>query len=111
MPETPNTVRPAPLRDEAASYRPVSGLAVAALFVTAVAAVTVVVLWVIARVRGRPVLAWQALFVAAVGLGLAVAARWRLWRAEGTRTGLGLARVATWLGVLSFGAYGAYFAA
>jgi hypothetical protein len=111
MPDTPNTVRPAPLRDEAPGYRPVASIAVAALAVTAVAAAWVIIIWIAARMRGRPILAWPALLVAAVGLGLAITARWQLRRAEGTRTGHGLARAATWLGVLSLGAYGAYFAA
>src|SRR2546423_1111077 len=108
MPDTPNTLRTGPERDEAAGYRPASGVAVAAVAVAGVTALTVLGVWVTAKVRGRPILVWQLLPVAAVGVALAVVARWKLRRVEGTRTGQGLATAALWVSLLALGGYGAY---
>jgi hypothetical protein len=109
MPDTPYTLRPQ--RDEAEGYRPVSGLAVAAIALAGLTAVTVIGVWVTAKMRGRPILVPGVLLAAVAGLGLAAAARWQIRRSEGTRTGLGLATTAFWLSLLSLGGYGAYFAA
>jgi hypothetical protein len=111
MPDTPNTLRAIPERDEAEGYRPVSPLAVAALIVSGLTALLVVSIWIIARARGRPILVPAVLFAAVGGLALAVAAGWQVRRSEGTRTGLRLARGAFWLSVFSLGGYGAYFLA
>lgn len=109
MPDTPHTIRP--MRDEAEGYRPISGVAVAAIGVAGVAALTVVSVWVTAKMRGRPVIVPAVLFLAGVGLATAVVARWQIRRSEGTRTGLGLATVAFWLSLLALGGYGAYILA
>src|SRR4051794_796562 len=111
MADRPQTVSPRPERDQAATYRPVAGLAVAAIFLAGVTAATVLGVWITARARGRPVLASWLMVVAAVALILSAVARWQVLRSDGTRTGLGLARAALWLSLLSLGAYGAYYLA
>jgi hypothetical protein len=111
MADTPNTVRSGPERDEAEGYRPLSALAVMALALAGVTAATVLSIWITAKIRGRPILIWQVMLVAAVALGLAVTARSQLRRSDSTRAGLGLAKVALWLSLFSLGGYGAYFAA
>jgi hypothetical protein len=111
MPDRPSALSTNPERDEAAGYRPVSALAVAALILAGLAAITVVVIGILTRTGGRPILAPLVLVLAAGALAVSVAARWHVRRAEGTRTGVGLSRTAMWLSILSFGGYGAYFAA
>ncbi|HEY1377299.1 MAG TPA: hypothetical protein VGF55_10920 [Gemmataceae bacterium] len=109
MPDTPNTVRPGPERDEAAGYRPVSGVAVAAAAVAGISAVAVLGVWATAKVRGRPILVKELLPLAAVGVALAVVARWQLRRIGNARTGHGLASAALWVSLLALGGYGAYY--
>jgi hypothetical protein len=111
MPDRPSALSTNPERDEAAGYRPVSALAVAALILAGLAAVTVVVIGILTKTGGRPILAPLVLVLAAGALAVSLAARWHVRRAEGTRTGVGLSRTAMWLSILSFGGYGAYFAA
>src|SRR5687767_9343624 len=90
---------------EPAAYAPVSGLAVAALLISGITAFAIVALLVGARLAGKPSTATLLLVPAAVGFGLATAARWQIRRGEGTRSGLGLANVAWWLAILSGGSY------
>jgi hypothetical protein len=111
MADRPQTLRPGPERDEAATYRPVAGLAIAAILLAGVTAATLLGVWITARARGRPVLVSWLLVVAAIGLVLSAVARWQVIRAQGTRTGMGLARAALWLSLLSLGSYGAYYLA
>jgi hypothetical protein len=111
MPDRPPALTSDPERDEAAGYRPVSGLAVAALLLAGVSAVAVVVIGLLIWRGGRPILSPGVLVLGAFGLALSIAARWHVRRAEGTRTGLGLSRAAFWLSILSLGSYGAYYAA
>jgi hypothetical protein len=111
MPDSPHTVRPGPQRDEAEGYRPISAVAVAALAVSGLTVLTVLGIWLTAKVRGRPVLVPGILFVAAVGLGLALAARWHVLRSQGTRSGLRLTTIAFWLSLFAFGGYGASYLA
>ncbi len=98
-------------RDEAAGYRPISAIAVAALLLAAVTVITVISVGVIMRVGGRPVLSPAVLVLAAASVGVSMAARWRVRRSGDTRTGIGLTRLAMWLSILALGGYGAYFAA
>lgn len=111
MPDTPHTIRSGPQRDEAEGYRPVSAIAVAALAVSGLTVLTVIGIWLTARSRGRPVLVPAVLLVAAIGLGLALAARWQVVRSQGTRTGLRLTTFALWLSLFSLLGYGAYYLA
>jgi hypothetical protein len=87
----------------------VSGLAVAALGVSALAALVVLTVGVAAKIKGRPVLLPSVLFLAGLGLVLSIAARWHIQRAEGTRAGRKLASIALWLSLLSGFGYGAYY--
>ena len=107
MPDRPNVLPAGLERDEAAGYRPVSGLAVAALMLAAASAVAVIAIVVLTRVRGRPILVPTVLVTAAIAFALSLAARWKVARSLGTRSGLGLAKAAVWISVLSFGGYGA----
>jgi hypothetical protein len=109
MSDRPQTVGPE--RDVAVGYRPVSGLAIAAVLLAGATTVAVVAIAVLAKVGGQPVLTPTVLVLAAISLGVAFAARWHVRRSEGARGGMGLARTAIWLSVLCFGGYGAYFAA
>lgn len=63
-------------------YTPVSGLAVASLLVSGVAAVVIAAMGIGARVSGKPSTEPLLIVPAIVGLILAVAARWRIGRAR-----------------------------
>ena len=56
MPDRPTAVSTDPERDEAAGYRPISGLAVAALLLAGVTAVTIVFVGLLIWRGGRPIL-------------------------------------------------------
>jgi hypothetical protein len=107
MADLPSSLRPE-TRPEAATYRPLSGLAVAALIVSGLGAAVIAILAVAARLSSKPVLYPWVLILPLAGVALAVAAQWHLRRAEGTRVGAGLAAAGLWLGVLFGGGYGAY---
>lgn len=92
-------------------YTPVSGLAVASLLVSGVAAVVIAAMGIGARVSGKPSTEPLLIVPAIVGLILAVAARWRIRASQGARTGLKLANAAWWIAALSGGGYAAYFIA
>jgi hypothetical protein len=109
MPERPHTLAPGPQRDEAAGYRPVAGLAIAALIVAGLTGITVLSIAVMIGTRHRPILSPLAVLLAAAGLMLSTAAWWQIRRSEGTRTGFGLTRIAFWVSLLSLGGYGAYY--
>jgi hypothetical protein len=113
MADTPRTLTPAPAvtPDAAATYRPVSGLAVAALGVAVLAAVVIVIAGVAAKLKGRPVLLPSLFLLAGLGLALSLTARWQIRRAEGTRAGIKLANWGLWLSLLFGLGYAAYYAA
>ncbi|HEX4591846.1 MAG TPA: hypothetical protein VH120_18050 [Gemmataceae bacterium] len=112
MPDPSNTLRPAPERDEAVGYRPVSAPAVAAIMLAGATALAVVVTWFMAWViRKRPILVWQLLPLAALSVVWAIVAVRHVRRSQGARTGLRLARTALWLSVACLGGYGAYYLA
>src|SRR5205814_5128658 len=72
-------------------------------------ALVVTILGVAAQASSKPVLYPMVLLLPLAGVALAVAARWHLRRAEGTRVGAGLAGAALWVGVLFGGGYAAYY--
>jgi hypothetical protein len=110
MPDRPHTIQPAPQRDEAVGYRPLSGPAVAAVILAGVTTACVLVTWLMAWfVRHRPVLVWHLIPMAVISLALAIIGIRHVRRSGGARTGLGLARTALWLSVFCLGAYGAYY--
>jgi hypothetical protein len=111
MPDRRQAISSGPERDEAVGYRPVSGLAVAAVFVAGAAAIAVLLIVIGVAYRHRPILSKPALVLAAVGLALSVASYCQVRRADGTRSGWGLIRIAFWLSLLSLGGYGAYYLA
>src|SRR5206468_1367325 len=100
MPDTPPAVKPAPAPApaDAEVYKPLSGPAIVGLAVAVLAAVIIVVIGIVAKVKGRPVLSPYALFLAGLGLALSAAARWQIVRSGGTRAGLRLTTVGLWLG-------------
>jgi hypothetical protein len=108
MADLSNAIRPE-ARPDAPGYRPLSGLAVAAVIVSGFGAIVVTVLGVAAKLASKPVLYPSVLFLPIVGIALALAARWQLRRAEGTRVGGGLASAGLWLGILFGGGYAAYY--
>jgi len=108
MADLSNAIRPE-VRPDAPGYRPLSGLAVAALIVSGCGAVVIAVLGIAATLASKPVLYPSVLFLPLAGVVLALITRWQLRRAEGTRVGGGLATAALWLGVIFGGCYGAYY--
>src|SRR5438552_14320950 len=98
MPDTPRTTAPPPPppTDVAAGYRPISGLAIAALGVAVLTAVIVLVIVAVSLAKGRAILAEWVVALAVLGLALSVVARWQIRRSEGTRAGLGLAGISIW---------------
>jgi hypothetical protein len=108
MADLSNAVRPE-ARPDAPGYRPLSGLAVAAVIVSGFGALVVTILCVAATLASKPVLYPSVLVLPIVGIVLALAARWQLRRAEGTRVGGGLAAAGLWVGIIFGGSYGAYY--
>ncbi len=84
---------------ETLNYRPVSGLAIAALVVAAVYSAIVSVVAVIAFSSGTPVFLPETLMFPLIAAILAVAAFLQIRAAEGTRSGLALAKWAWWLSI------------
>lgn len=108
MNDTPRTISPGPQRDVAEGYRPVSALAVAALIVACGAALSVIGVWITAKVGGRPLVYPMLLLAAGLGIVLGLAALWHIRRTQESRGGKKLARSALWISLLTLGAYGAY---
>jgi hypothetical protein len=92
-------------------YRPISGLAIAALGVAVMTAVIVLVIIAVSLVKGRAILADWVVALAVLGLTLSVIARWQIRRSEGTRAGLGLTSTAIWLCLILGLGYAAFLAA
>jgi hypothetical protein len=84
---------------ETLNYRPVSGLAIAALVVAVVYSAIVSVVAVIAFSSGTPVFLPGTLVFPLLAAILAVAAFLQIRAAEGTRSGLALAKWAWWLSI------------
>src|SRR5262249_12235379 len=94
---------------EPLAYRPVSGLAIAALGFAALYTAIVLVFGVVALLQGVPFLLPTWLIVLPVaGAVLAFCARRQIRGSEGTRAGLKLAEWAWWLSVLAGLGYTAY---
>src|SRR5262249_30346034 len=90
-------------------YRPVSGLAIAALGLAAVFAVLVLAVGGGAMFTGSPfILDFWLLLLPISGGALAVVALWQIRVSEGTRAGGTLATVALWLSLLFGLGYAAY---
>ena len=111
MPETPHTAPPPAPPDAAAGYRPISGLAIAALGLAVVTALIITAIGIASRVKGKAILVWPLVGLAAVGLVMSLVARWQIRRSEGTRAGLGLANAAWWVSLLFGCGYAAFLAA
>jgi hypothetical protein len=95
--------------EDTARYQPLSLLAVAAILAAGLLAVIVVLLTAAGLYSRKPVLE-PILILFAVGAALlALAARWHIANSEGTRAGLGLAKLALWISVICGLCYGAYF--
>jgi hypothetical protein len=95
---------------ETVSYRPVSGLAIAALIIAALYAVVVGGVGIVAFASGTPFFLpiWMFIIPAA-SFVLAVIAGRQIRTAEGTRSGQGLVAWAWWLSVLFGVGYGAFY--
>jgi hypothetical protein len=90
-------------------YKPVSAVSVAALIVSGLFVLIVVITAISAFVSKRPALNWEILLIAVLGLGLSIAGRLHVRRSEETRTGLRLATIAWWLSVLGGVIFAAYY--
>jgi hypothetical protein len=91
-------------------YRPVSGLAIAALVIAVGYAIVVGGVAIIALASGTPVFpgTWT-LIIPAISFTLAVIASRQIRMSEGTRSGLGLVTWAWWLSILFGVGYGAVY--
>ena len=92
-------------------YRPLSGVAVAAIAVAGLYAIILIITAVSAIVSKRPALNTTLLYIPIVGIILAIAARTHIRRSEGTRLGMQLANAAWWISVTGGIGFGAYYAA
>jgi len=95
--------------EDSGSYRPVSGLAIAGLALSALYAALVVVSAVAALIQRAPFFlsSWM-IFLAIGGVILSGLAMWHIRKAEGTRAGLKVARWGLWLSVVTGSVYTAY---
>ena len=91
------------------SYRPVSGLALAGLVVSALFAILIAASLAVGIVKGTPIFFPIAIvLVAVVGFGLSYAGYRQIMTSEGTRVGVGIARLGMALAVASGLGYMAY---
>ncbi|HLW65014.1 MAG TPA: hypothetical protein VKS79_06795 [Gemmataceae bacterium] len=95
--------------EDPARYQPLSLLAVAAVLVSGVLALVIVVLTGAGLYCRKPILEPVLILLALGGAILALAARWHIANSEGTRAGTGLAKAALWISVIGGLCYGAYF--
>src|SRR5262249_47832262 len=95
--------------EDTARYQPLSLLAVAAILAAALLTIVVVLLTAAGLYSRKPVLEPVLILLAVGGVILALAARWHIAYSEGTRAGIGLAKVALWMSLICGLCYGAYF--
>ncbi len=107
MAELTPSAQPQPV--ERTDYKPLSGLALAAIIVASLYTLIAGLLVVVGLISGKPVVIKGLLVLAIVGLALAIAGRIAIQRSEGTRAGLGMTQVAWWLSILGGAGYAAYF--
>src|SRR5262245_30529435 len=107
MAELPS-LPPAERAVDVAEYQPLSGVAVAAVAVSGLFAIILLVTVVTGFYTRKPALNSNLLLLAVAGFILAIVARMQIRRSEGTRTGLKLASVAWWISVIFGIAYGTY---
>ena len=100
---------PAPATAPDDSYRPISGLALAGLVVSALFAILIAASLFVGVVKGSPIFFPIAIvLVAVVGFGLSYAGYRQILSSEGTRVGVGIARLGMGLAVVSGLGYAAY---
>ena len=97
--------------DSEIDYKPISGVAVAAVVVSGFFVLFVLSTSIAAMITKRPALNIPFLFLAGLGLALSIAARAHIRRSEGTRAGLSWASAAWWMSVLGGVGFGAYLGA
>jgi hypothetical protein len=102
---------PAAQRPAEPGYQPLSGYAVAAVIVSGVFALALVILVGIGLWSRRTPLSYELLLVPVTGLVLAIIARSHIRNAEGTRTGVKLANASWWICVLGGAGFAAFLAA
>lgn len=90
-------------------YKPISGLAVAALIAGIVTGLLLLAFGIAAMTSHRPFLNWFVLVLAFGALGLAIAAKIQLARSEGTRAGGKVASLALFLNLALALGYMAYW--
>lgn len=97
--------------DEAPTYTPLSGLAVAALGVAVIGAVGIAAILWAARQAGKPAFEPWLLLGPVAGLLLGLLARRQVVRSEGAQTGRSLATAGVFVSILAGGSYAAYLVA
>jgi hypothetical protein len=102
----PNAASPRP--GENLDYQPVAPMAVFAILLASLLTILVISLVGVGLYIRKPVIVWELLLLAGLGLFLSVFARIQIRNSEGTRTGLRLATTAWWMCVLGGAGYGAY---
>jgi hypothetical protein len=102
---------PTPALNPDTDYKPLSGLAIAAIALAGLFAVILLGFVVVGFISKRPIDEGWHLWLAAVGFVLAILARIQIRRSEGIRTGQKLADAAWWICLLGGGGFFAYLQA
>lgn len=99
-----------PPSGEPLTYKPLSGLALAAFLCSALFTLMVFFSTVAGLIQGVPFFfpLWT-LLLAGAGVTLALLAQGQIRNSEGTRAGMGLARISLWLGLFAGLGYFAYY--
>jgi hypothetical protein len=99
---------PANPDDVAPDYKPIAGLAVAAIIVAGLFALVVLGIAAAVVISGKPILQWGVLGIGLVAVGLGLAARFQITASEGTRAGTALANAAIGISAVFGVAYAAF---
>lgn len=102
---------PSPLLNPDTDYKPLSGLAIAAIVFAGLFAVVLIGLVAVGFISKRPIDEGWHLWLAAIGFALAILANISIRRSEGTRSGQRLADIAWWICLLGGGGFFAYLQA
>lgn len=100
---------PPPRPSDTGPYKPISVLAVAALLVAVLNALLLIGFGIAALAAKRPFLSWAIVMLSLVAVGLSIAAKLQLSRAQGTRAGHKLATAALMLSLVFGLGYTAYW--
>lgn len=100
---------PPPRPSETGPYKPISMLAVAALIVAIANALLLIGFGIAAVAAKRPFLSWSIVLLSLIAVGLSIAAKLQLNRAQGTKAGSKIATAALLLSLVFGLGYSAYW--